>query len=55
MAGFDAVFVGSGINALASAALLSKVGWNVCVLERSDGLGGCIRTSTDLTVPGFTH
>ena len=55
MAGFDAVFVGSGINALASAALLSKAGWNVCVLERSDELGGCIRTSTDLTVPGFTH
>ena len=55
MAGFDAVFVGSGINALAGAALLSKAGWNVCVLERSDALGGCIRTSTDLTVPGFTH
>ena len=55
MAGFDAVFVGSGINALAGAALLSKAGWNVCVLEREDELGGCIRTSTDLTVPGFTH
>ena len=55
MAGFDAVFVGSGINALAGAALLSKAGWNVCVLERSDVLGGCIRTSTDLTAPGFTH
>jgi phytoene dehydrogenase-like protein len=55
VAGFDAIFVGSGINALAGAALLSKAGWNVCVLERSDQLGGCIRTSTDLTVPGFTH
>ena len=55
VAGFDAVFVGSGINALAGAALLSKAGWNVCVLERSDELGGCIRTSSDLTVPGFTH
>ena len=55
MAGFDAVFVGSGINALAGAALLSKAGWNVCVLERSDALGGCIRTSADLTEPGFTH
>jgi phytoene dehydrogenase-like protein len=53
--GFDAVFVGSGINALAGAALLSKAGWNVCVLERSDQLGGCIRTSSDLTAPGFTH
>ena len=55
VAGFDAVFVGSGINALAGAALLSKAGWSVCVLEREAELGGCIRTSTDLTVPGFTH
>jgi phytoene dehydrogenase-like protein len=55
MAAFDAVFVGAGINSLASAALLSKAGWNVCVLERSETLGGCIRTSTDLTRPGFTH
>ena len=52
---FDAVFVGGGINSLAGAALLSRAGWNVCVLERSDELGGCIRTSSDLTAPGFTH
>jgi len=55
MATFDAVFVGAGINSLAGAALLSKAGWNVCVLERTDELGGCIKTSSDLTVPGFTH
>jgi phytoene dehydrogenase-like protein len=55
MAAFDAVFVGAGINSLAGAALLSKPGWNVCVLERSGELGGCIKTSTDVTVPGFTH
>ena len=55
MATFDAVFVGAGINSLAGAALLSIAGWNVCVLERSDELGGCIRTSSELTVPGFTH
>jgi phytoene dehydrogenase-like protein len=55
MAPFDAVFVGSGINSLAGAALLAKAGWSVCVLERNDTLGGCIRTSTDLTAPGFTH
>ena len=30
-------------------------GWSVCVLERNDVAGGCIRTSTDLTLPGFTH
>lgn len=52
---FDAVFVGGGINSLAGAALLSRAGWSVCVLERSDELGGCIRTSSDLTAPGFTH
>ena len=52
---FDAVFVGAGINSLAGAALLSKAGWSVCVLERSDAPGGCIQTSSDLTAPGFTH
>jgi len=55
MATFDAVFAGAGINSLAGAALLSKAGWNVCLLERTDELGGCIKTSSDLTVPGFTH
>ena len=55
MATFDAVFVGSGINSLAGAALLAREGWSVCVLERNDVAGGCIRTSTDLTLPGFTH
>jgi phytoene dehydrogenase-like protein len=55
MAAHDAVFVGSGINSLAGAALLAKAGWNVCVLEREERLGGCIYTSTDLTEPGFVH
>src|SRR6476619_5687581 len=55
MVTFDAVFVGSGINSLAGAALLAREGWSVCVLERNDRAGGCIRTSSDLTLPGFTH
>jgi phytoene dehydrogenase-like protein len=55
MPGYDAVFVGSGVNSLASAALLSQAGWRVSVLERADRLGGAIRTVTDLTEPGFTH
>ena len=55
MAGFDAVFVGSGINSLAGAALLAKDGWRVCVLERNDWLGGAIKTVEGLTAPGFTH
>src|SRR5918995_1271594 len=55
MTGFDAVFVGSGINSLAGAALLAKDGWRVCVLERNDWLGGAIKTVEGLTAPGFTH
>ncbi|MCY7302539.1 MAG: NAD(P)-binding protein, partial [Thermoleophilia bacterium] len=55
MASFDAIFVGSGINSLVGAALLARDGWSVCVLERNDVAGGCIRTAHDLTLPGFTH
>ncbi|MBM3677964.1 MAG: NAD(P)/FAD-dependent oxidoreductase, partial [Actinobacteria bacterium] len=55
MAAFDAVFVGSGINSLAGGALLAQQGWRVAILEREDRLGGCIHTSSDLTLPGFTH
>ena len=55
MATFDAVLVGSGINTMTAAALLAREGWGVCVLERSDRLGGAIRTETDYTLPGFTH
>ena len=55
MARYDAVFVGSGINSLAAAALLAKEGWSVCVLERNDWLGGAIKTVEGLTAPGFVH
>ena len=55
MAGFDAVFVGSGINSLAAAALLAKEGWRCCVLERNDWLGGALKTVDGLTAPGFRH
>ncbi len=55
MATFDAVLVGSGINTLTTAAILARDGWQVCVLERSDRLGGAIRTEADYTLPGFTH
>lgn len=55
MPGYDAIFVGSGINSLAGAALLATNGWRVCVLERNDWLGGAIKTVDGLTAPGFTH
>src|ERR1700719_1572420 len=54
MADHDAVIVGSGINSLACAALLGRAGWDVCVLERNDWLGGAIKPA-ELTVPGFRH
>ena len=54
MADYDAVIVGSGINSLACAALLARAGWQVCVLEREDELGGAIKTA-ELTEPGFRH
>src|ERR671939_1749473 len=50
----DAVIVGSGINSLACAALLSRAGWDVCVLEREGEHGGAIKTA-ELTEPGFVH
>jgi len=51
---FDFVIVGSGINALVCAVVLAKKGRSVCVLERNDRPGGCIRTE-ELTEPGFVH
>jgi phytoene dehydrogenase-like protein len=55
VAAFDALFVGSGVNALTCAAMLARGGRRVCVLERNDVLGGAIRTSGELTETGFTH
>lgn len=37
---FDAVVIGSGLGGLTAAALLSKAGRKVCVLERNHSLGG---------------
>ena len=42
-AGHDVVVVGSGVNGLACAALLTQAGRNVCVLERNGWFGGAIR------------
>lgn len=51
---YDAVIVGSGINSMACAALLSRAGWRVCVLERNDYLGGAVQ-SAEITAPGYLH
>ena len=37
---YDAVIIGSGIGGLTSAALLSDLGWKVCVLEQHYTAGG---------------
>ena len=50
----DHIIIGSGINALVAAALLSLKGRKVLVLEREDRLGGCLRTE-EITLPGFQH
>jgi phytoene dehydrogenase-like protein len=54
MADHDHIIVGSGINALVAAAMLSSKGKRVLVLERSDRFGGCMRTE-EITLPGFHH
>ena len=51
---YDSIIVGSGINALVCAAILSNKGKKVLVLERNDRLGGCIRTE-EITAPGYIH
>src|SRR3954452_14044640 len=54
MSDFEAVIVGSGVNSLAGGALLAKAGWRVCLVERNDRCGGCIRTE-ELTEQGYVH
>ncbi|KPQ08402.1 MAG: all-trans-retinol 13,14-reductase [Rhodobacteraceae bacterium HLUCCA12] len=54
MAAVDHIIIGSGINALVAAAMLSRKGKRVLVLERESVPGGCMRTE-ECTLPGFRH
>ncbi len=54
MASFDHLIIGSGINALVAAAMLSRKGDSVLVIEREDRIGGCMYTD-EITEPGFHH
>lgn len=51
---YDAIAIGSGHNALVTAAYLAQAGWKVLVLEQSDRPGGWVRTE-EVTLPGFHH
>jgi phytoene dehydrogenase-like protein len=51
---YDHIIIGSGINGLVAAAMLSRKGDKVLVLERNDRFGGTLRTE-QATAPGFTH
>ena len=48
----DAVVIGGGHHGLVAAAVLADAGWDVCVLESTDTVGGAVR-SAELH-PGFT-
>jgi phytoene dehydrogenase-like protein len=50
---YDYVIIGSGLNSLSCAALLARKGKKVCIVEREEQLGGCIKTDRD-SMPGFT-
>jgi len=50
----EVAIIGSGINSLVAAAELALDGKRVCIIERSDRLGGFI-DSSERTLPGFIH
>src|SRR6266540_2962765 len=48
---YDVIVIGGGHNGLIAASVLAKAGLKTLVLERTDRVGGCARTS--LLAPGF--
>ena len=41
---YDIVIIGSGLGGLLCSYILSKEGYNVCLLEKNNQLGGCMQT-----------
>ena len=41
---YDIVIIGSGLSGLICAYVLSKEGYNVCILEKNKQVGGCLQT-----------
>jgi phytoene dehydrogenase-like protein len=52
---YDAVIVGSGPNGFAAAITLAARGLSTLLVEARDTPGGGMRSSNELTEPGFTH
>src|SRR3954465_13414596 len=50
----DVVVVGAGHNGLVAALELASQGYDTVVVERSDRVGGAVK-SGEVTVPGFVH
>ena len=44
MSKFDIIIIGSGLGGLECGAILSKEGFNVCVVEKNTQYGGCFQT-----------
>ena len=44
MSKYDIIIIGSGLGGLECGAILSKEGYNVCVLEKNSLFGGCFQT-----------
>ncbi len=44
MKAYEIIIIGSGMGGLIVGALLSKNGYNVCVLEKNRQIGGCLQT-----------
>lgn len=41
---YDVVIIGSGLGGLECGYILSKKGYNVCILEKNKQIGGCLQT-----------
>lgn len=41
---YDVVIIGAGLGGLECGVILSKEGYNVCVLEKNPTVGGCLQT-----------
>ena len=41
---YDVIIIGGGLGGLVSGAILSKEGFNVCVLEQHSVAGGCLQS-----------